>query len=164
MSGEGVFWILFILFWGLCWAYWLRLCIRTLQKKCRISFYITDIWAAMLALAPSYFIIQAFRLRSVHHREIQLIVFLILFILSQCLGIVMGRLISVPRELDRMPARSRQAVWILAGGLLIGPFILLLSVSLFSVSIFCPPLGIALLLLFHLRKTKNEGMLKPPLT
>ncbi len=80
------------------------------------NFYITDFWAAVLGLAPSY----CFVLALINSDGYAVPIYWILaaeLICYQILGMWAGRIVSIPREHERLPLRLSQFALIFLGAI-----------------------------------------------
>lgn len=171
MQPVAIAYALFIPFWLYCWYRCIRFMRGTVKEfaPSSFNFYVTDIWAGVVALLPSYLLVKelvnsrtqggVFDMAMeivfghaaglTHTLRINVIDVSILAV-SQICGMVVGRLSSIKRAGENIPRRLDQAAWILAGGLLIGPLMLLGIVILFgflalagSTAFACPPCFLA---------------------
>ena len=149
---------LFIPFWLACYGYAIRFMWHALAPiaRTKFSFYITDLWVAMLCLAPTLSILAKIIQREYAERDLH-IVLLLIFTISQVFGIILGRIFSFPRDGERMPRRVDQALWVVVGTVffgIVGLVAVILGFLLCSLPVMivisCPPAGLWVVLFVFL--------------
>ena len=110
---------LFLAFWALLYGGVLfllqRLIIR--RERVKIQFFITDMWAAILALTPSFFLLVDIKDEDQSIKWNQVILFALTLVSTLC-GIRAWLILAIPRAGQPMPGRASHFVSVLGGGLL----------------------------------------------
>jgi hypothetical protein len=133
MSSDLLAILIFAGCWLLCFGLMLLYVYRTCWPKSppKISFYITDLWAGTVGLAPTFLFIRSLGTDDRTQLEFR-IACIALAVMSQGAGLAAGWMLAFDKTQSCTFGKYDRTIWLLIGEILLGPTCLVAAFGLFT--------------------------------